>query len=204
MLCKNDSHYSICHTEAVHTWRGGHASLAMRYVCPGPPAHLCSGRRDWCAAERRRAWKAQAGREHFQPQNTSLGSACGSQPQHVGLGEGGLGLDPAVPSQAFSSLSFPRLLGDGHIAPSCLFRVGLELWLCFTSPLGLAWRVVGCLGLSEGRALHSLSCGDGSLFPPAALGAARSIGAAHSDGKTASPKSCPSRYDCCTRVSAGD
>lgn len=116
----------------------------------------------------------------------------------------GLGLDPAVPSRAFSRLSFPRPSGDGHIA-AVLFVLGwVGVVVCSTSPLGLAWRVVRCSGLGEGRASRSLSWGDTSLFPPAALGAARSSGAARGDGETASLKSGINRYDRCTRGSAGD
>lgn len=78
------------------------------------------------------------------------------------------------------------------------------LWLCFTSPPALAWKVVGCSGLGNGWAPRRLSCGEWSPFMPAALGAARSSGAAGSGGETASLKSCTKRYDCCMRVLAGD
>lgn len=68
--------------------------------------------------------RAQAGREHFHPQNTSLESGAGQSDGVWAWGAGvGLGLDPAVPSRAFSRLSFPRPSGDGHIA-AVLFVLG--------------------------------------------------------------------------------
>lgn len=82
MLCENDSHYSVCHLETVHTL-GAMLSLAMVIVVSWSAGTFLP----WpeYTVEHKRVWKAQSGSECFQSQNTYLGSACGSEQQHVGL-----------------------------------------------------------------------------------------------------------------------
>lgn len=103
------------------------------------------------------------------------------------------GAGPGGPIVGFQLILLPTSI---RRAMDTLGWAGLELWLCFTGPLGLAWGLVGCLGLGEGQAPRALACGDGSLCPLAALGGARSSGAAGGDGKAASVQLCTSRSDC--------
>ena len=90
------------------------------------------------------------------------------------------------------------LVGLGWVG---LGWVGLGWWLCFTGPLDLAWRVVGCSGSARAGLLAHFP----SATPPCShRQCLELLLAAFGDGKTASLTCCSHRCGCHMRVLAGD